>query len=122
MRKDGGPRADHRLHFPAPYSLPLVVAFAVGQAAMQNGQPRAKRVAYVFSPNASPYAPLFYKSIEDAGGKLLVETIMAAARQPAELDPIMAGLGTEGIDHLAERRPQVAVGVRLRRKRGRARR
>jgi putative ABC transport system substrate-binding protein len=58
--------------------------------------PRVKRVAYVFNPNASPYAPLFYESIEDAGGKLSVETIMAPAEQPAELDPIVAGLGTEG--------------------------
>ena len=58
--------------------------------------PRIKRVAYVFNPNASPYAPLFYKSIEDAGGKLNVETIMAPAGQPAELHPIVAGLGTEG--------------------------
>jgi putative ABC transport system substrate-binding protein len=58
--------------------------------------PRVKRVAYVFSPNASPYAPLFYKSIQDAAGKLSVETIMAPARQPAELDPIVAGLGAEG--------------------------
>jgi putative tryptophan/tyrosine transport system substrate-binding protein len=58
--------------------------------------PRVKRVAYVFSPNASLYAPLFYKSIEDAGGKLSVDTIMAPTVQPAELDPIAAGLGAEG--------------------------
>lgn len=58
--------------------------------------PRIKRVAYVFSPKASPYARLFYNSIEDAGGRLSVETIMAPAGQPAELDPIMAGLGAEG--------------------------
>jgi len=58
--------------------------------------PHISRVAYVFSPNASPYASLFYKSIEDAGGKLMVETIMAPAKQPAELDPIMARLGSEG--------------------------
>ena len=58
--------------------------------------PRTKRVAYVFNPSASPYAPLFYKSIEDAGGQLGVATIMAPAGQPAELDPIIAGLRTEG--------------------------
>ena len=63
---------------------------------LQEIAPRVKRVAFVFNPNASPYAPLFYKSIEDAGGKLSVETIMAPAGQPAELDPIVAGLGTEG--------------------------
>ena len=32
--------------------------------------PRVKRVAYVYSPTASPYAPLFYKSIEAATAKL----------------------------------------------------
>jgi putative tryptophan/tyrosine transport system substrate-binding protein len=58
--------------------------------------PGVKRVAYVFSPNASPYAPLFYKSIENAAGKLSVETIMAPAVQPAELDSILAGLGPAG--------------------------
>jgi putative ABC transport system substrate-binding protein len=58
--------------------------------------PRVKRVAFVFGLNVSPYAPLFYNSIEDAGRKLSVETIMAPAVQPAELDPIMAALGAEG--------------------------
>src|SRR5262245_53756449 len=58
--------------------------------------PRVKRVAYVFSPKASPYAPLYYRSIEDAGGKMSVETLMSPAVQTAELDPIMAGLGAAG--------------------------
>ena len=58
--------------------------------------PRVKRVAYVFGPKVSPYAPLFYKSIEAAGGRLSVETIMAPAEQPAELDPIMVRLGADG--------------------------
>jgi putative tryptophan/tyrosine transport system substrate-binding protein len=58
--------------------------------------PRVKRVAFVFNPNASPYAPLFYESIEDAGRIMSVETIIAPAGEPAELDPILSGLGTEG--------------------------
>ena len=58
--------------------------------------PRVKRIAYVFGPKVSPYAPLFYKSIEAAGKTLSVETIMAPAEQAAELDPIMVRLGAEG--------------------------
>ncbi len=57
--------------------------------------PRVKRVAYVFGPKVSPYAPLFYKSIEAAGGRLSVETVMAPAEQSAELDPIISRFGTE---------------------------
>src|SRR5262249_60435510 len=44
--------------------------------------PRVTRVAYVFSPTASPYAPLFYKSIEGAAATLGVQTIAAPAREP----------------------------------------
>jgi len=58
--------------------------------------PRVRRVAYVFGSKVSPYAPLFYKSIEAAGARLSVETIMAPADQAAELDSIMMQLGAEG--------------------------
>ena len=57
--------------------------------------PGIKRVAYVFSPKASPYAPLFYKSIEAAAGKLALETVLAPAREPAEIEPLMAGFGAD---------------------------
>jgi putative tryptophan/tyrosine transport system substrate-binding protein len=57
--------------------------------------PRIKRVAYVFGSKVSPYAPLFYKSIEAAGEKLSVDTIVAPAEQPGELDPIISRFGTE---------------------------
>lgn len=58
--------------------------------------PRVKRVAHIYSPTASPYAPLFYKSIETAAAKYAVETIMAPARQPTEIEPILTGLGADG--------------------------
>jgi putative ABC transport system substrate-binding protein len=58
--------------------------------------PRTRRVAYVFSPLASPYAPLFYKSIEAAAATLGVETVAAPAREPAEIEPILAGLKGDG--------------------------
>jgi putative tryptophan/tyrosine transport system substrate-binding protein len=58
--------------------------------------PRAKRVAYIFSPTASPYAQLFYVSIEAAAGKFAVEAVMAPVREPAEIEPIMKGLGADG--------------------------
>jgi len=58
--------------------------------------PRIRRVAYVFSPTASPYAPLFYKSIEGAAATLGVETITAPARELADMEPILAGLEPDG--------------------------
>jgi putative ABC transport system substrate-binding protein len=58
--------------------------------------PRVKRVSYVFSPMASPYAPLFYKSIEAAAASLGVKTIAAPAHEPAQIEPILAGLKSDG--------------------------
>jgi putative ABC transport system substrate-binding protein len=57
--------------------------------------PGIKRAAYIFSPKASPYAPPFYKSIQAAAAKLALETVMAPVREPAEIEPIMAGLGAD---------------------------
>ena len=56
--------------------------------------PRVRRVAYMFSPTASPYAPLFYKSIEAAAAAVGVETVPAPVREPAEIEPILAGLSS----------------------------
>jgi len=58
--------------------------------------PRVNRVGYVFSPKASPYASLFYNSIEAAGGKLSVGTVMTPVVQPTQLDPIIAALKSDG--------------------------
>jgi putative tryptophan/tyrosine transport system substrate-binding protein len=58
--------------------------------------PRVDRVAYIFSPIASPYATLFYEAIAGAAATLGVETIAAPAREPAEIEPILAGLTPDG--------------------------
>jgi putative ABC transport system substrate-binding protein len=57
---------------------------------------RVRRVAYVFGSMASPYAPLFYKSIEEAAATLGVETVAAPVREPGEIEPILSGLNLEG--------------------------
>src|SRR5262249_12831654 len=58
--------------------------------------PGVRRAAYVFSPTASPYAPLFYKSIEAAAATLGVATVAAPAREPAEIEPTLAGIKSAG--------------------------
>jgi putative ABC transport system substrate-binding protein len=57
--------------------------------------PGVKRVAYLFSPKASPYAPLFYQSIEAAAGTLAVEATTAPALEPSDIEPILSRLGPD---------------------------
>ncbi len=58
--------------------------------------PRVKRVAYVFSPKAAPYAHLYYEAAEAAAGKLGVQIKSYPVDAPAEIEPIIVQLGADG--------------------------
>jgi putative ABC transport system substrate-binding protein len=57
--------------------------------------PRVTRVAVMFNPVSSPYSPLYYQSIAAAGPKFGVETATELVREPADIERIMAKLGSE---------------------------
>jgi putative ABC transport system substrate-binding protein len=56
--------------------------------------PRVTRVAFIFKPG-SLYSGLFYRSIEAAASKFVVEAVIAPVHEPAEIEPIMTTLGRE---------------------------
>ena len=58
--------------------------------------PRVKRIAYIFSPQASPYAPLYYEAIQAAAGKLSVQTEMSPVNKPTDIESIVSQLGADG--------------------------
>jgi putative ABC transport system substrate-binding protein len=58
--------------------------------------PKVKRVAYIFSPNAAPYAQFYYEAVEAAAGKLSVQTSFNPVNDPADIEPILAQLGADG--------------------------
>jgi putative ABC transport system substrate-binding protein len=58
--------------------------------------PKVKRVAYIFSPNAAPYAQFYYESAEAAAGKMSVQTSFNPVNEPADIEPILAQLGADG--------------------------
>lgn len=55
--------------------------------------PHIKRAAFIFSPKASPYAPLYYSAIETAAGKLGVKTDTSPVNDVADIEPILAKMG-----------------------------
>jgi putative tryptophan/tyrosine transport system substrate-binding protein len=57
--------------------------------------PRTARVALMFSPEGSPLAPLFFRSMEAAAPKFGVDTVMAPVHELAEIEATMTKLGRE---------------------------
>jgi putative ABC transport system substrate-binding protein len=55
--------------------------------------PRIKRVAYVFSPKASPYGHFYYEAAQAAGEKMGVQIDIDPVVEPADFEPILAHLG-----------------------------
>jgi putative tryptophan/tyrosine transport system substrate-binding protein len=58
--------------------------------------PKVKHVAYVFSPQAAPFAHFYYEAAQAAGEKLSVRIDIDPVLQPADFEPILASLGTDG--------------------------
>jgi putative tryptophan/tyrosine transport system substrate-binding protein len=58
--------------------------------------PKIKRVAYVFSAKAAPYAHFFYESAQAAGEKMGVRIDIDPVAEPADFEPILAHLGADG--------------------------
>jgi putative ABC transport system substrate-binding protein len=57
--------------------------------------PTVKRVTYVYNPKASPYAHFYYEAVEAEAKKLSVETTFSAANEPADLESIVARVGSD---------------------------
>jgi len=57
--------------------------------------PHLSRVAIVFNPDTAPYVASFVPSVETAAQELAVEPVMAAVRQPADIDATMHMLARE---------------------------
>jgi putative ABC transport system substrate-binding protein len=58
--------------------------------------PKVKHVAYVFSPRAAPYAHFYYEEAQAAGEKMGVQIDIARVSEPADFEPILAHLGSDG--------------------------
>jgi putative tryptophan/tyrosine transport system substrate-binding protein len=52
--------------------------------------PNVARVAYIFNPPSSPYAGLFYGSMQQAASKVGAQTTFVPVYEPAELEPVLA--------------------------------
>jgi putative ABC transport system substrate-binding protein len=57
--------------------------------------PRVRRVSVVFNPAATPTAETFYRSVEETGKTLGIETTAARVHDIAEIEAVMAGLGRD---------------------------
>src|SRR5262249_51585742 len=57
--------------------------------------PHLSRVAIVFNSDTAPYVASFVQSVETAAQELAVEPVMAAVRQPADIDATMHMLARE---------------------------
>jgi putative tryptophan/tyrosine transport system substrate-binding protein len=58
--------------------------------------PRVKRVAFIFSPKAAPYAHFYYESAQAAGGKMGVRIDISPVSDIADIEPILAHVGADG--------------------------
>lgn len=58
--------------------------------------PSVKRVAYVFSPKAAPYAHFYYDETQAAGEKMGVRIDISPVADPADFEPILAHVGADG--------------------------
>ena len=57
--------------------------------------PRVTRVGFIFNPPASPYAGLFYGSIQVAAAGFAMQTMSIPIHEPAEFEPVLAELARE---------------------------
>jgi putative ABC transport system substrate-binding protein len=57
--------------------------------------PGVTRVGYIFNLPSSPYAGLFYGSIEPVAPNFSVETAAISVNEPADFDPVMSKLARE---------------------------
>jgi putative ABC transport system substrate-binding protein len=57
--------------------------------------PKVKRVTYIFSPKAAPYAHFYYESAQAAAGKMGVQLDINPVNEPADIEPILAHLGAD---------------------------
>jgi putative ABC transport system substrate-binding protein len=58
--------------------------------------PRVKRIAFIFSPKAAPYAHFYYESAATAAETRGVRVEMAPVTEPAEIERAFANIGSEG--------------------------
>jgi ABC-type uncharacterized transport system substrate-binding protein len=58
--------------------------------------PRVKHIAYMFSPEAAPYAHFYYEAAQAAAGKSGVQIDINPVTDPTEFEPILAHLGADG--------------------------
>jgi putative ABC transport system substrate-binding protein len=58
--------------------------------------PQVKRVAYIFSPKAAPYAHFYYESAVAAAEKRGVRVEMTPVTEPAEIERAFANIGSDG--------------------------
>ena len=58
--------------------------------------PKVKRVAYIFSPKAAPYAHFYYEAAQAAGAKMGVQIDINPVNEPPDIEPILAHLGADG--------------------------
>jgi len=58
--------------------------------------PQIKRVAYMFSPKAAPYAHFYYESAVAAADKRDVRVEITPVTEPAEIEHAFANIGSDG--------------------------
>src|SRR6266700_1023573 len=63
--------------------------------ALKQSAPRVTRVALVFNPQSAPFADLFLQPVEAAAPSFSVAPIVAAVRDPADVDRVFDALARE---------------------------
>jgi ABC-type uncharacterized transport system substrate-binding protein len=63
--------------------------------ALKQTAPRVTRVALVFNPQSAPFADLFLRPVETAAPSFSVAPIVAAVRDPADVDRVFDALARE---------------------------
>ena len=57
--------------------------------------PQIRRVDFLFNPDSTPAAPLFYRFVEMAAAKLSIQSKMAPVRQPSEIEAVISSLADQ---------------------------
>ncbi len=57
--------------------------------------PHINKVAFIFNPEASPYSPKIYRSVEATASRVAVDTIQVPIHELAELERVMMMFGRE---------------------------
>jgi putative ABC transport system substrate-binding protein len=58
--------------------------------------PKMKRIAFIFSPKAAPFAHFYYEAAQTAGEKIGVRVDIKPVNEPADIEPILAHLDGDG--------------------------